>query len=329
MIKFSAIIFPFVFLSISCHQKIFSSSIDNRLLYTRDLDIEAPWFTGPLLATSANTIPPKHVNFEPYLFFFASTASYNSHWQKISHPTFYSLISQNYVQVGINSFMDFQVVPQLIYQFTQGVRSTQIGDLPLVVDFQLLKDQAGTWKPSIKLALKSTAPIAKYEHLNPEKLGSDGAGTGSWLPTLGLAFSKLFHTGRNHFLSLRLSCNYTIPNSVSVKGLNVYGGATDTKGRVYPGNVFTCDAAFEYNLTQNWVLASDLYYARSSKTTFKGNPGTFGNIGNPSSDQLSLAPAIEYNWTINVGLITGAWFTLAGRNSNYFRASVTALNIYF
>jgi hypothetical protein len=49
----------------------------------------------------------------------------------------------------------------------------------------------------------------------------------------------------------------------------------------------------------------------------------------PSNEQWSVAPAIEYNWSKNVGLIVGSWFSFAGRNSVRFISGVAALNIYF
>ncbi|MES2200494.1 MAG: hypothetical protein V4489_10075 [Chlamydiota bacterium] len=319
----------FLLLNIYYEKNAHCDSFTNHLLYTEQPTKVVPWFTGPLLAPSANTIPPKHVNVEPYIYFTAFTASYNDQWKKVSHPNLYSFLSQTFIQVGINSFMNFQIVPQLLYQFTEGVRSTQAGDLPLSVDFQLAHDLPNQWHPSVKFTLKTSCPFGKYQNLDPDKLGTDGVGTGSWNPGVGLDFSKLISLPSNRFLALRLALSCTFFNSVAVKGLNVYGGALDTKGTAYPGASFSCDVAMEYTLSQNWTLAADLFYSHTNKIKFSGNPGTLATVGKPSSEQISLAPAIEYNWNINVGIITGVWFTVAGRNSSCFTASVTALNIYF
>jgi hypothetical protein len=45
--------------------------------------------------------------------------------------------------------------------------------------------------------------------------------------------------------------------------------------------------------------------------------------------QYSLAPAIEYNWNIDLGVISGVWFTFAGKNAEAFASWVTALNYYY
>jgi hypothetical protein len=318
-----------VCLAALCSSKGFSSAVSNHLLeIPSDSKEKNPWFTGPLLAPSAHTIPPKHVNFEPYVFFLTNTGVYNKHGKIESQPHFHSLISQNPIQIGLTPWLDVQVTPQLFYQFTKGVRSTQPGDLPICLDFQILNETGWSLKPAIKLSLKGVIPFGKFENLSPDKLGTDGVGTGSTLPTVALTFSRLFPLPNSHFFAPRLSFSYTFPLSVYVKGLNVYGGAEDTAGRVYPGNIFTADLGMEYNVTQNIALAMDLYYLYRNKTTFSGNPGLAGMMNAPSSEQLSLAPAIEYNWNINVGIIAGAWFSVMGRNAGRFAGSAIAVNLY-
>ena len=52
-------------------------------------------------------------------------------------------------------------------------------------------------------------------------------------------------------------------------------------------------------------------------------------IGAPEGWQLSLAPAIEYNFNENWGVIAGPWFTVAGKNSSAFIVGMLAINIYY
>ncbi len=189
--KTHPLLLGFLFLNICYSTDTFCDSFSSHLLHTEQPTKVIPWFTGPLLAPSGNTIPPKHVNVEPYIYFMAFTASYDDQWHKVSKPNVYTLLSQTFVQIGINSFMDCQIVPELFYQFTQGVRSTQIGDLPLSIDFQLFRDIPNDWRPSAKFTLKASCPFGKYQNLNPNKLGTDGVGSGSWNPGLALDFSKL------------------------------------------------------------------------------------------------------------------------------------------
>jgi hypothetical protein len=295
--------------------------------------VPAPWFTGPLLAPSGHTIPPGHVNIEPYVFFTVTTGTYNSHWHSHSAPNFYSTNLQIPIQVGLAPRLDFQFVPQAFYNVKQGEHSTQFGDMPFAFDVQLLQDTPGTWQPAIKLSLWVNFPFGKYKHLNPHKNGTDGVGSGSWLPGVSLVFSRLFNTSQDHFFAPRLAFSYYVPYVVYVKGYNVYGGGDGTKGKAYPGNTFSVDFGFEYNLNQRWGIAMDAVYSHKNKTRFSGKvgesaPGVPASVGGPSSEQFSLAPALEYNWNINVGLIGGVWFTVAGRNAGQFTSGVLALNIY-
>ena len=313
-----------------------SASADDVLshFYTPTVkDSEMPWFTGPLLAPSVHTIPTGHADFEPYLFFWAYTGSYNQNWQSKSSPNFYSVQLQVPGWVGLTSFMDLSIAPKIMYQFTRGARDFQFGDIPVTISFQLLNEKPGTWWPAIKLGLQATIPSAKYDNLDPSKLGTDAAGTGTWFPNATLAMGRLFLLPNDHFLSPRLVFNYAVPNATRVKNLNAYGGTAGTRGTVYPGNVCWGDLGLEYNLTQNWALAFDLFYVHSNKNRFSGfagmiAPGVPAVMTRPSSEQLSLAPAIEYNWSANIGLIGGVWFTVTGRNSSRFVTTVLAFNAY-
>jgi hypothetical protein len=49
----------------------------------------------------------------------------------------------------------------------------------------------------------------------------------------------------------------------------------------------------------------------------------------PSRGATSLAPAIEYNFNGNVGIIVGAIVTLSGRNTDASVIPVAAVNIVY
>lgn len=57
------------------------------------------------------------------------------------------------------------------------------------------------------------------------------------------------------------------------------------------------------------------------------NIGNSQGIGNGHLYSLSLAPALEYNLTENIGLIGGCWFTLEGRNVPSFFSGVLQFNL--
>jgi hypothetical protein len=96
------------------------------------------------------------------------------------------------------------------------------------------------------------------------------------------------------------------------------------------------DLAGEYSVTRNWVAALDIVYSDSRPTTVVGRYGPDGiatlssvDSRSASSNSLSLAPAIEYNWTSTVGIIFGAKLVVAGRNTGAAVIPVAAINLVF
>lgn len=292
----------------------------------KELPANLPWLTGPLLTPSGHVVPKGHWNFEPYLFVTTTYGTYDSHWKTTSIPKFYNCNAEFPIQYGPVYPIDVEIVPQFSWNHTQGASEWVVNDLPLIMDFQLLTDQPGKWWPAIKLTVKANAPIGKYQKLDPNKLGTDIGGAGTWNETIALVLSRLFQFNPVHFLATRFYVGYTVPNPVHVKNLNAYGGAKGTRGKVYPGNTLVALVGLEYTLSVNWALACDIGYSHQNKTRFSGK--TPSPVGGPSNEEFSIAPAFEYNWSGNVGLIAGAWFSFAGRNTAEFASGVIAVNIY-
>lgn len=293
-----------------------------------------PWYTGPLLAPSGSIAPLGDLNIEPYVNYFVYTGNYDKNWAPHSEPNFYSVNPQAYIQAGLTSFMDVTIIPQFFYNQTEGVSSTVFGDLAAGLAFQLLYSEKESWLPSIKLILKETFPTGKYQKLSPHKKETDLGGLGSFVTQAGLAFQKGFKLSDNQNLSSRFYFAFSIPSKVPVQGFNAYGGSFDTKGTVYPGSYFTGILGLEFSLTKNWVFALDIDYLYYNRTRFSGEKGhlTTGEIAFTSFtsiNQISLAPAIEYNFSTNLGIIAGSWFTVAGRNALRFASGIIALNYYF
>lgn len=292
-------------------------------------DIEAPWFTGPLLAPSGFTVPAGHWNFEPYIYVTANTGIYNKHWNVKKIVNYWNNVFQSNIQAGLTSWMDFQFSPTLYYNYRHGAANWAFSDMPVIFDFQLYRRGVNLldWAMGLKLFLKETIPFGKYQNLKPSKRGTDIGGQGSWQTAIGLVCGNLFHLGGHHFLAWRTSLQYTLPAPVHVKNLNYYGGGAGTNGTVYPAQNFQLDTALEITLTQNWVFAMDLLGSWSGPVRFKGK--ATGPMTLPASVQYSLAPAIEYNWSAELGIIFGPWFTIAGRNSFQFTNGTLAVNYYY
>ncbi|MEI8300569.1 MAG: hypothetical protein WCG10_03035 [Chlamydiota bacterium] len=291
-----------------------------------------PWFTGPLLAGSGHTVPADHVLWEPYLFATESLGIYDDHWKTKDTPKNLSITPLCLFVYGINSFMDFQMMPTLSSNFQQGSHDTRLNDLPLSLGFQVLHDKPKSWEPDIRLLIREIFPTGHYEHLNPDNNGTDATGLGSFQTGLGLNSQKLF-TINAHLLRLRLNFNWVIPSTVFVRSFNSFGGGFGTRGKIRPGQTFSSIFAIEYMFSQHFVGALDIQYLFSGKNRFSGYKGLDAKgqkalIGSPASHQFSLAPGLEYNFNVNTGLIFGVWFSVVGKNSNRFVSGVIALNYY-
>lgn len=335
-------------------RKLATFSLFPFLLYGLTAAIEdeqkiIPWFTGPLLAQTAAVIPAGSWNIEPYFFAIKTPAVYDNSWTPQNIPDHWSLSAQIPIWIGLCDWVDIEFQPTLSWIHAQGAGAHwALRDFIFQIDFQLHRDEIPhkSWLPSIKLALRETVPMGKYRNLEPKKASTDLGGAGSWATAVGLVFGKTFHLTSYYFFSSRLSLIYTLPAPVHVKGLNAYGGGFRTNGTVYPGQNFQADWAFEVSLSRNWAFAFDVLATWQSKTKFSGNPGFSLSGGKPETApqnlivgstasennksyiQYSLAPAVEYNFNENLGIIAGTWFTVAGKNVGEFYSAVVAINYY-
>lgn len=285
-----------------------------------------PWFTGPLLTPSATNLDPGSSNVQPYLFY----TDFDSH----SGPHTYTLDEANYVQFGILSWLDTTIFFHVLYNEKLHSHSFGYGDTSITFGFPLLRQVRHTPTPSIRLSIQETFPTGKFRNLDPEKLGIDSFGGGSFRTKIAIDFAKLVFWVKHHPMNFRLYIPISIPSLVQVRGFHSYGGGYNTYGKVRPSYIFAPCGSIEVSLTKNWVYAMDICYEYDSKTSFSGNPGTDidGNEvsnENKSSQIFSIAPAIEYNVTENFGYIAGVWFTLATKNSSDFVSYIFSFTYTF
>ncbi len=312
----------------------FSGFADKAIVLKHPQAEFVPWFTGPLLAPPSITIPQGHFDIEPYVYATARTAFYNEDWKPVGRPTFLTLNFQSLFEFGLTPFMDIEFLPVILYNHTENAGNWALGDPDLLFGFQLYKETfSPKWTTAVKLVLVETFPLGKYRNLDPKKKFTDLGGLGSWQTGIDLIWGNLVHFSGHHFLSTRLSLLFTYLSPIRVKGLSTYGGGPKTTGRVHPGRNFQFDLGMEYALSQRWVLAIDIVGIFQGKNKFTGFEGPalgggLAKVGNSHSVQYSLAPAIEYNWSDQLGLIAGVWFTVAGRESFQFTSGVVAFNYY-
>jgi hypothetical protein len=291
-----------------------------------------PWYAGPLLTPSAHILPPGDVNIQPYLFYTNNYAKFDEHGHSHKIPNIHSFNPQFPVLIGMLSWLDLSFNVQGVWNQANKQYTGFWGDTSVGLGFGLLSE--GPYRPALLFGIKETFPTGRYQKLNPKKGGTDATGAGSYNTTLSFNISKVVWWVTLHPMCFRFSLNYSLPALVSVKGYNAYGGGSGTHGRVHPGNTFQGDLGYEYSFTQKWVAALDIVYSYSRKTTFSGHPGFTApgvpaTVGGPFNDQLSLAPALEYNPNENLSYLIGTWFSVWGRNSFNFAAAVITVEYTF
>ena len=306
---------------------------ENERLFETAQEMFNPWYAGPLLTGGAHMMPPGYANIQPYIFATDNYSAWNSKRKTVHTPHRWVLNpSVTGLQFGLTNWLDMIIALQGLASWQSGQHGGGFGDTMVGIGFPILKEDLNL--PAIKFVFNEFFPTGKYQRLNPRKIGLDATGAGSFQNQFGLRISKLFFWSHKHPVNLRALYSYTIPTDVHVRDFNAYGGGYGTAGKVSPGNSQQFDAAMEYSFTQQWVFALDAVYTWSHKTKFHGTPGTTSSgataaVGGGSSDQLSFAPAIEYNPTPNLNFLAGVWFDVYGRNTSKFVSGIISMSLTF
>jgi hypothetical protein len=286
------------------------------------------WWTGPLLASGASTLPKGRALIEPYLYDAKPYGVIDDKGKRHPAADADSFGSQTYLLYGVTDAFTAGLIPRFGYRRAGGQSSSgvQLGDLTLQGQYRLTQYKEGGRTPTISLMLQETLPTGRYERL--ETRPNDGFGSGAYATTLGVNSQTYFWTPNGRILRTRLNLAYTVSSHVDVDGMSVYGTPAGFTGRAKPGASFNVDLAFEYSLTRRWVAALDLAYQRDATTRVSGLDGAGAVFArrSPVSHALILAPAIEYNFSPVLGVIAGARIIPAGRNTTASVTPVIAVN---
>lgn len=228
--------------------------------------LDDAWWTGPMLAASAATLPEGHALAEPYLYDAVSP-----------HQNAYR--SWTYLLYGITDRFTAGAIPVFGVNSVSGKGSggPQLGDLTLQAQYRLTQFEPGDGIPTVSAVVKETLPVASRADF----------GSGLYATSLGLYAQTCFWLPNGRILRMRL----------------------DLEDSTRPGNVFSADLAWEYSLTREWVLALD--------------------ITRNSNRSSAFAPAIEYNWRPDMGVLVGLRAIPAGPGTAPSLTPAMALNMVF
>lgn len=294
------------------------------------------WWTGPLLAASASTLPRGHVLIEPYLFDITARGHFDAEGNRHASSREHTVGSLTYMLYGVTDRITAGMIPQFAFRHGTGASSSGIGvgDLQLQAQYRLTLFEEGRRVPTLSFVVGETLPTGKYDQLGDRP--NDGVGGGAHTTTLSLYSQYFFWMPNGRILRTRLDLSRAFSDSAELEDVSVYGTEEGFRGRAEPGDSFVADLAFEYSMTRNWVLALDVVHSRSASTRVAGMYPASGNMlavsidaESGSSRTIYVAPAVEYNFTGNVGVIVGARFTPRGRNSTSSFTPVAAINLVY
>jgi hypothetical protein len=293
---------------------------------------EDAWWTGPILAAGAATMPKGHWLVEPYVFDVISQGRYDDDGHRQPGARRHGFGSLTYILYGLVDGVTVGVIPRFAYNdVSTGPDSSglAIGDFTLQGAFRLSTFREGARLPTSSFVIQQSLPTGKYDRLGDRP--SDGAGSGAYTTTLSLYNQYFLWMPNGRILRTRLNFSYAFSDSVSLEDVSVYGTGEGFRGRARPGKSFVVGSAWEYSATRSWVLALDLVYQHDSSTSLDGLDGTGLPVSadSESSESITLAPAVEYNWNSRMGVIIGALFTASGRNTSATVVPVAAVNMVF
>ena len=285
-----------------------------------------------MLAASASTLPKGHVLIEPYVFDVIPHGRFDNDGNRFSMPHRHNVGSLTYMLYGLTDRITVGLIPTFSYRYgTDHAGSSGIGfgDLQLQGQVRLAQFREGRAIPTISFVVGETLPTGRYDRL--DRNPSDGAGSGVHTTTLSLYSQYYFWTPNGRILRTRLDLSYALSDSAHLTDTSVYGTTLGFRGVASPGDSFTADLAFEYSVSRNWVLALDIVHSESASTRLRGRDALLTEVRaeSGSSRTLYVAPAVEYNFNANVGVIAGMRLVPDGRNTIATVTPVAAINIVY
>lgn len=279
------------------------------------------WWTGPMLAPSAGTLLRGHILIEPYFYDVSATHS----------NTFGSL---SYFLYGVADRFTVGAIPNVNYTIANNgpdSSNIEVGDTSLVAQYGLTRFHPGSWLPTTAINIQETFPSGRYDQLGHDL--NDGFGSGAYTSAFALYSQTYFWMPNGRILRMRFNVSDAFSTKVSVQGASVYSTTAGFIGSAKPGNTSYVDAAWEYSATRSWVLALDIEYHFAGNTRVSGH--NVLNLGNPqdlslgSVGELIFAPAFEYNWKPNLGLLLGTRIIEIGHNVTPSVTPALAVNFVY
>jgi hypothetical protein len=202
--------------------------------------LDDAWWTGPIVAAGAATLPQGHMLIEPYVYDVVTRGRYDSNGNYRSTDTVHSFGSLTYMLYGVTDSFTAGVIPTFGFnEASNGQDSSGIGvgDVTLQAQWRLSQFREGALVPTSSLVLQQTLPTGKYDRLGTRL--SDGIGAGAYTTSLAVHSQYYLWMPNGRILRTRLNIAYAMSDSVEIKDTSVYGTSQGFRGHADPGDTFS------------------------------------------------------------------------------------------
>lgn len=264
--------------------------------------LQSARWTGPMLASTAETLPQGHFYTEPYFYDVIVRGDH--------HPG-----SSGFYQYGLRDSLTVGFQPSFATATNSIGRGVAIGDFKLLSQLRLTHFRPEHRVPTVALVVNAVIPTGKADRLGPFE---EGHGSGAFGAEVGINVQHYFLLKNGRLLRGRINLLQRFSARTDVTGRSVYGTGPQFDGHARPGARTTLIGAVEYSLTNEWVLALDIEADLTGRTRVVGRETS----GEPlvrtraaASSDIGFAPAVEYNWSPSTGALFGVWIIPKGRNT--------------
>ena len=274
------------------------------------------WWTGPMIANSPAIMPVGHAYVESYAY-------------DVRKPGMNAFGSQTFMLYGLTDKVTVGVIPSFGYTRLGGGASSSrigVGDVSLHAQYGLTTFDAKSGRPAMAVAIEESLPVGKFDNLDR---ASDGFGSGTHTTTLAFYAQDIFWMPNGRILRSRINLSQAFSAPVDVSGLSVYGTQAGFHGKARPGSGFTFDNSWEYSLSRHWGVAVDFLYRHDGRTEVTGADGSGPvHLTSHASDTFAVAPAVEYNWNANLGVLFGLRVIPTTATTKASLTPVVALSVF-
>src|SRR5262245_47430923 len=149
--------------------------------------LDDAWWTGPMLAPSASTLPRGHFLIEPYVYDVIAQGRYDHDGDRHGADPSHGFGSLTYALYGVADRLTAGLIAIAGYNTVKGSLSSSgvgMGDLTVQAQYRLTRFHEGGWVPTTAVAVQETLPTGRYDQLGDRT--TDGLGSGTYTTTVAL-----------------------------------------------------------------------------------------------------------------------------------------------